>query len=143
MKVKVAEFGLSYDLHSKEYGRLRDKDSRPVPVRWMAPEAICRGSYSMYSDIWSYGVLLWEVFSLGEKPYGNLTPAQAAECIIRHETLPRPKHCPEGIFRAMEDCWLTEPVERKSFGELKEELGRCLTMLDEDTPSKRVTIMRP
>ena len=97
----------------------------------------------MYSDIWSYGILLWEVFSFGERPYNQLTNAETAEHIIQHKTLERPKHCPDNIFNIIESCWCVVPTERKSYNELKEGLSTSVVNLDISDISRRFSILAP
>ena len=140
--VKITDFGLSYDVHSEDYCRIGSKDSHPVPLRWLSPESLGHSRYSMYSDIWSYGVLLWEVFSFGERPYCQLTNAETAEHIIQHKTLEKPKHCSDNIFNIIKGCWCMEPTERKVFNELKEELSSGVANLDISDISKRFSIVK-
>lgn len=141
--VKIADFGLSYDLHSEDYCRIGSRDSRPVPLRWLSPEAISHNSYSMFSDIWSYGVLLWEVFSLGERPYNHLSNAETVEYILRHKTLEKPKYCQDNVFGIMQSCWFVEPTKRKPFHQLSEDLEETVENLDISDISKRFSIRSP
>ena len=68
-----------------------------VPVKWMAPESITERVYSTASDVWSYGVLLWEIFTLAEKPYADMTAEGAVSAVLRGYRLPRPGKCPENM----------------------------------------------
>lgn len=142
MNVKIADFGLSYMIHSEDYCRVGSMEGRPVPLRWLPPEALAHSRYSIYSDIWSFGVLLWEVFSLGDRPYNHLSNAKAAECILRHQFLERPTHCPEVIYEVMKSCWMVEPGERKAFNEVQDELINCLLNRMDNDDNRRSNATR-
>lgn len=116
--MKIVNFGLSYDCHSKEYCCLSSAKNTPLPLRWLAPETIHHGKFSVYSDIWSYGILLWEVFTFGARPYDSLSNAQVVKSILGGECLPMPKHCPECVYGIMTRCWSESPSRRPWFSVL-------------------------
>ncbi|MEJ1288616.1 hypothetical protein NN561_019649 [Cricetulus griseus] len=84
--------------------------------------AASAGRYSSESDVWSFGILLWETFSLGASPYPNLTNQQTREFVEKGGRLPCPELCPDAVFRLMEQCWAYEPGQRPSFSTIFQEL---------------------
>lgn len=122
LTVKIANFGLSYDCHSKDYCCLSSTKSTPLPLRWLAPETIRHNRFSVYSDIWSYGVLLWEIFTFGARPYERLTNAQVVQNILGGELLPQPDQCPDSVYQLMTKCWSKNPSKRPWFSVLSKEL---------------------
>lgn len=122
MEVKIANFGLSYDRCSEDYCCIRSHKSMPVPLRWLAPEAIRHNKVSVYSDIWSYGILLWEIFSFGARPYSDLTNADVVKNVLSGYMLPRPDRCPQGVYDIMLQCWNRLPSKRPWFYTLRPEL---------------------
>ena len=130
LRVKIANFGLSYDKHSQEYCCLSSRKSTPLPLRWLAPETVQHNKMSVYTDIWSFGVLLWEVFSSGQRPYGDLTNAQVVQNILGFKPLPRPSNCPKGVYNLMLQCWNKVPLKRPWFSKLMEELKQVTSNLD-------------
>ena len=121
--VKIANFGLNYDQRSDEYCRIRSHKNTPVPVRWLAPESICHNKFSVYSDIWAYGVLLWEIFSFGARPYAELSNVQVVKSILEGEMLSCPENCPEMTYSLMQRCWNTMPSKRPWFHVVRMELA--------------------
>ena len=123
LRVKIANFGLSYDSQSKDYCHLSSTKSTPLPLRWLAPEAIRHNKFSVYSDIWSYGVVLWEVFTFGARPYDKLSNAQVVQSILNGKFLPQPDRCPESVYILMLKCWLKQPSKRPWFSVISKELA--------------------
>lgn len=121
--MKIASFGLSYDQHSKDYCCLSSAKSTPLPLRWLAPESIRGNKFSVYSDIWSYGVLMWEVFTFGNRPFDKLTNAQVVQHILNEKFLPRPEKSPESVYKLMINCWSKQPSKRPWFSVLSKELS--------------------
>lgn len=93
-----------------------------MPVRWMAPESLVDGKYSHKSDVWAFGILLWEIFSLGTTPYPKLANVQVIEVVLSGHRLPAPKNCPNEIVALMQQCWKTDPTERPDFATLNSSL---------------------
>ncbi|XP_068600342.1 platelet-derived growth factor receptor beta-like [Brachionichthys hirsutus] len=124
--VKVCDFGLARDL-------MKDQDyiargSSFLPVKWMSPESIFQSIYSSQSDVWSYGVLLWEIFSLGGRPYPDLPMTQEFySALKRGYRMSRPDHAAHDIFNLMKRCWEEEPQSRPSFSSLVVSFGNMLT----------------
>ncbi|KNC77700.1 TK protein kinase [Sphaeroforma arctica JP610] len=116
----------------KEKGAYKDKeifevgDNAALPLRWMALESVQRHVFSTKSDVWSYGVVLWEIASLAALPYG---PGDIHEILAKIETgyrLERPKHCPESLYDIMLSCWQEEPNDRPYFADIGENLSFTL-----------------
>ncbi|XP_067295907.1 angiopoietin-1 receptor [Pseudorasbora parva] len=118
---KIADFGLSRGQEvyvKKTMGRL--------PVRWMAIESLNYSVYTSNSDVWSYGVLLWEVVSLGGTPYCGLTCAQLYEKLPLGFRLEKPLNCDDEVYELMKQCWKEKPYERPSFAQILMSLNRML-----------------
>ncbi|CAG0889830.1 unnamed protein product, partial [Darwinula stevensoni] len=115
--VKVGDFGHSRALGTnKDYYRAQ-RGGR-WPVKWYAPEAVNFSHFSLKSDIWSFGVTLWEIYTFGEHPYGELRGSQVLELVERGERLKKPDLCPQFIYDLMLRCWTYEAEERPSFAQL-------------------------
>uniref|UniRef100_A0A3B5RFK6 receptor protein-tyrosine kinase n=1 Tax=Xiphophorus maculatus TaxID=8083 RepID=A0A3B5RFK6_XIPMA len=116
--VKICDFGLARDVY-KDPDYVRKGDAR-LPLKWMAPETIFDRVYTTQSDVWSFGVLLWEIFSLG-KPNSNPTLQHACRPLHKDETSRICHH-----RNTMLDCWMDRPTDRPTFAELVEHLGNLL-----------------
>ena len=90
--VPLADFGLAKDLYSSDYYQVEGQ--RKLPVRWMAPEALLQGKFTVDSDIWSYGVLLWEIMTLGNQPYPGRINQEVLQFVTGGGRLDRPDKCP-------------------------------------------------
>ncbi|XP_071965783.1 insulin-like peptide receptor isoform X2 [Antedon mediterranea] len=110
---KVADFGLARDIYQSDY--YRKERGGLLPIRWMAPESIKDGVFQSASDVWSYGVLLWEMATLCELPYQGLSNEEAGEYIKNGNTLPKPEGCPQRIHDLMIMCWQFQEKHRPSF----------------------------
>ena len=98
---------------------IADPESK-FPVRWAAPEAIIHCQFSKYSDVWSFGILLWEIMTYGSTPYPGLTNCQVRECLHEgHHLMVCPNECPERFYTIILECWKKKPNDRPSFGTLK------------------------
>ena len=116
LTVKIADFGLSQDIYSTDYCKLGD--SALLPIRWMPPEAIMYAKFTLQSDIWSFGVVLWEVFSHGAQPYFSLSNEEVVEYVRNGNVLKHPAGTPTEIYDLMVDCWATNPEDRPTASEL-------------------------
>ncbi|XP_019849351.1 PREDICTED: ephrin type-B receptor 3-like isoform X2 [Amphimedon queenslandica] len=123
---KVADFGLSRDLQENEY---YISQGGLVPIKWTALEAIFYRKYSTASDVWSYGVLLFEIWSLGRKPFSSLTNEKYIEKIDEGERLAPPPGCPRSFYQLMMDCWHPSPPDRPSFTSLCQYLSQPVESL--------------
>ncbi|XP_066238075.1 tyrosine-protein kinase Fer [Saccopteryx leptura] len=117
--LKISDFGMS---RQEDGGVYSSSGLKQIPIKWTAPEALNYGRYSSESDVWSFGILLWETFSLGVCPYPGMTNQQAREQVERGYRMAAPQHCPEEIFKIMMKCWDYKPENRPKFSELQKEL---------------------
>lgn len=121
MKVKIADLGIGHDLYRNDYF---DNGNQLLPIRWMAPELLTSNSavgpdFSWHSDVWSFGVFCWEVFTFATQPYDNLTDLQVLEQVPRGHTLtPLAKLCPPLFHSIMQACWSYNMDERPKFSTL-------------------------
>uniref|UniRef100_A0A8C4L2Q7 receptor protein-tyrosine kinase n=1 Tax=Equus asinus TaxID=9793 RepID=A0A8C4L2Q7_EQUAS len=118
---KIADFGLSRGEEvyvKKTMGRL--------PVRWMAIESLNYSVYTTKSDVWSFGVLLWEIVSLGGTPYCGMTCAELYEKLPQGYRMEQPRNCDDEVYELMRQCWRDRPYERPPFAQIALQLGRML-----------------
>ncbi|KAL0883373.1 hypothetical protein ABMA27_016772 [Loxostege sticticalis] len=115
--LKVADFGLS---RSGVYVHTR---SRPVPLRWLAPEAILHSQYCSASDVWAFAVLLWEIATLGGFPYSELSNHQVPPFLAGGGRLPKPARASPRLYELMVECWAEEPQDRPTFSSIVEKLS--------------------
>ncbi|XP_078398900.1 inactive tyrosine-protein kinase 7-like isoform X2 [Cetorhinus maximus] len=120
-QVKVAALGLRKDVYNSEYYHFHQAW---IPLRWMPAEAIFEDDFSTKSDVWSFGVLMWEVFSQGELPFSKLSDDEVLTGIqnsqIKHSA---PDGCPSKLYKLMQHCWAASPKDRPSFSEIVNALG--------------------
>jgi len=117
-QTKISDFGLSRVVGEKNYYRA-SKGGR-WPVKWYAPECINYGTFSHASDVWSYGVVLWEMYSYGKQPYKDKTGAQTVEYIESQHRLPQPEKASDDVYDIMLQCWAYKPADRPAFKDLFE-----------------------
>ncbi|XP_068596311.1 vascular endothelial growth factor receptor kdr-like [Brachionichthys hirsutus] len=123
--VKICDFGLARDIY-KDPDYVRKGDAR-LPLKWMAPEAIFDKIYTTQSDIWSFGVLMWEIFSLGASPYPGIQIDEEFCCRLKEGIRMRaPEYSSSEIYQTMLDCWQGEPQKRPTFTDLVERMGDLL-----------------
>ncbi|XP_072732323.1 macrophage-stimulating protein receptor isoform X2 [Ciconia boyciana] len=130
LTVKVADFGLARDVFGKEYYSVRQHRHARLPVKWMALESLQTQKFTTKSDVWSFGVLMWELLTRGASPYPGVDPYDMARYLLRGRRLPQPCHCPDTLYGVMLSCWAPVPEERPSFTGLVGELERVLAMLE-------------
>ncbi|KAM6062341.1 macrophage-stimulating protein receptor isoform 1-T1 [Chlamydotis macqueenii] len=130
LTVKVADFGLARDVFGKEYYSVRQHRHAKLPVKWMALESLQTQKFTTKSDVWSFGVLMWELLTRGASPYPGVDPYDMARYLLRGRRLPQPRHCPDTLYGVMLSCWAPAPEERPSFAELVGELKRVLAVLE-------------
>uniref|UniRef100_A0A8D3CM61 Tyrosine-protein kinase n=1 Tax=Scophthalmus maximus TaxID=52904 RepID=A0A8D3CM61_SCOMX len=118
--VKISDFGMSRQQDDGVYSA--EGGLRQIPVKWTAPEALNYGRYTTESDVWSFGVLLWEAFSMGMTPYTTMTNQQTRDEVERGYRMPAPRSCPVEISRLMSSCWQYDAKNRPAFKKLHAEL---------------------
>ncbi|XP_014672264.1 PREDICTED: insulin-like growth factor 1 receptor [Priapulus caudatus] len=119
MQVKVSDLGLSKELYPGDYVKML---RRSLPIRWMAPESIKANIFTRYSDIWAFGVLLWEMFSYGNKPYSYRGDNEVVVYLTRGGLLMKPDKCPVEAYNLMLGCWKEIPRDRTKFEVLQAKL---------------------
>ena len=123
--VKICDFGLAKDImKTNNYQKTSDG---PLPVKWLAIECLRDRIFSTQSDVWAFGVVLWEMFSLGKTPYPGIEPGQKLyDKLSANYRMSRPEFSPNNVYRLMLDCWAAEPKHRPRFRELADILGDLL-----------------
>ncbi|XP_033641191.1 proto-oncogene tyrosine-protein kinase ROS-like isoform X2 [Asterias rubens] len=129
MTCKVSDFGLARDvIDNRVYER---KSEGRLPLRWMALESILDEMYTTKSDVWSFGVLLWEIVTLGARPYPTMSAKLMLKQLRIGFRMPQPTHCQEELYEMMLKCWEEEPDRRPTFERIADEL-RQMRELDKD-----------
>uniref|UniRef100_A0A673XVY0 Tyrosine-protein kinase n=1 Tax=Salmo trutta TaxID=8032 RepID=A0A673XVY0_SALTR len=118
--LKISDFGMS---RQEDDGIYSSSGLKQIPIKWTAPEALNYGRYSSESDVWSYGILLWETFSLGVCPYPGMTNQQAREQVEKGYRMSCPQKCPDEVYKVMQKCWEYKPENRPKFADLQKELA--------------------
>ena len=96
----------------------------PLPIRWMAPESLLDRVYTVKSDVWSFGVLMWEIVTLGSTPYASMSPQEIPKRLINDGyRLERPEHCRRELYNLMGYCWQAQPAARMDFCQLRDRLS--------------------
>lgn len=123
--MKIADFGLARDIQDTDYYR-KNTNGR-LPIKWMAPESLQEKFYDSQSDVWSYGVLLWEIMTYGEQPYPNIMSAEELySYLITGQRMEKPQTCTINIYLVMRQCWNFESSARPTFAELVESFDGIL-----------------
>ncbi|XP_072049437.1 tyrosine kinase receptor Cad96Ca-like isoform X3 [Amphiura filiformis] len=121
---KVSDFGLARDMAEENEYEMKSRGR--VPLRWLALESLLLNVYSSKSDVWSYGVLLWELVTIGSQPYPGMTNGQVISELKKGYRLPKPEHCSEEIYDIMRKCWQENPDERPTFMQIQKEVEHML-----------------
>ncbi|XP_061436945.1 fibroblast growth factor receptor 3-like [Lethenteron reissneri] len=125
--VKIADLGLTRDVGGeRDYYYQHKTAAGRLPVKWMAPEALLHRVYTQRSDVWSYGVLLWEIFTLGGSPYPGVPVEKLFKLLGDGYRMERPALCSDELHATMSECWATVPSDRPTFARLADDLGRIL-----------------
>ncbi|XP_064352598.1 macrophage-stimulating protein receptor [Camelus dromedarius] len=130
--VKVADFGLARDVLDKEYYSVQQHRHARLPVKWMALESLQTYRFTTKSDVWSFGVLLWELLTRGAPPYSHIDPFDLAHFLAQGRRLPQPEYCPDSLYAVMQHCWAADPAARPTFGVLAGEVERMVATLRGD-----------
>ncbi|XP_057702859.1 macrophage-stimulating protein receptor isoform X2 [Corythoichthys intestinalis] len=127
--VKVADFGMARDIYDKEYYSIQDHRRAKLPVKWMAIESLQTQKFTTKSDVWSYGVLMWELMTRGASPYPEVDPYDITHYLLRGRRLPQPQYCPDRLYSIMLACWNPEPEHRPTFNNLVADVQNILSCL--------------
>ncbi|NXQ46916.1 EPHA5 protein, partial [Catharus fuscescens] len=122
---KVSDFGLSRVLEDDPEAAYTTRGGK-IPIRWTAPEAIAFRKFTSASDVWSYGIVMWEVMSYGERPYWEMTNQDVIKAVEEGYRLPSPMDCPAALYQLMLDCWQKDRNSRPKFDEIVNMLDKLI-----------------
>ncbi|KAH8372645.1 hypothetical protein KR009_001911 [Drosophila setifemur] len=128
--IKIADFGLSRDVYHENVYR-KTGVSGKLPIKWLALESLTHQVYTSQSDVWSFGVLLYEITTLGGMPYPSISPSDLLQLLRQGHRMKRPEGCTDEMFTLMESCWCSVPSHRPTFSGLKERLGAMIATTNE------------
>ncbi|KAI1292182.1 Tyrosine kinase receptor Cad96Ca [Halotydeus destructor] len=121
---KIADFGFARDIiASHVYER---KSEGRLPIRWMAPESLYDNLFTTKSDVWSFGILMWEIVTMASTPYPGLVAAEVMKRVRDGLRLEKPEHCKREMYNVMFYCWMTDPNERPAFDDIVQMLDKLL-----------------
>ncbi|XP_004678592.1 PREDICTED: ephrin type-A receptor 2 [Condylura cristata] len=126
---KVSDFGLSRVLEDDPEATYTTSGGK-IPIRWTAPEAISYRKFTSASDVWSYGIVMWEVMTYGERPYWELSNHEVMKAINDGFRLPTPMDCPSAIYQLMMQCWQQERARRPKFADIVSILDKLIRAPD-------------
>eukprot|EP01119_Soliformovum_irregulare_P014107 TRINITY_DN3829_c0_g1_i1.p1 TRINITY_DN3829_c0_g1~~TRINITY_DN3829_c0_g1_i1.p1 ORF type:complete len:780 (-),score=197.66 TRINITY_DN3829_c0_g1_i1:108-2447(-) len=137
--VMVSDFGLATTLNSI----VKQKDA-PLPLKWTAPEILLHERPSLASDVWSYGIVMWEMYSQGQTPYPGMSNDDAVNSVMEGHRLESPQGCPQPVYDLMMECWQRDPQERPTFARIIEKVDVIAKKegLSQMTTRKRSVIHR-
>ncbi|XP_053213410.1 BDNF/NT-3 growth factors receptor-like isoform X3 [Panonychus citri] len=118
--VKIGDFGMSRDLYATDYYKIGRQTM--LPIRWMSPESIVYRKFTVQSDIWSFGVVLWEIFTYGKQPFYELSNQEVIKEVVEGKILAQPEDCPNIIYELMSNCWVESPFKRITASEVHSRL---------------------
>jgi serine/threonine protein kinase len=118
--VKIGDFGMSRDVYSTDYYRVGRQTM--LPIRWMPPESILYRKFTIESDIWSFGVVLWEIYTFGRQPWYELANHEVIQEVTNGRLLSKPDVCPEEMFQIMLSCWQQNPQDRAPMSQIHSQL---------------------
>ncbi|KRX82258.1 Tyrosine-protein kinase transmembrane receptor ROR1 [Trichinella sp. T6] len=130
LTIKIADLGIARDIYSADYYYVQSKTM--LPIRWMPPEAILYGRFSEASDVWAFGVVMWEIYTYGSQPYFGFSNQEVIEMVRQRCLLQCPENCPTRMYSLMVECWHETPSRRPQFQELH---GRLQTWSVVSTPA--------
>ena len=121
---KISDFGLSRDVYTEDHYMKRSKGR--VPVKWMAPESLYHHIYTTKSDVWSFGVVLWEITTMGATPYPGMQPESLFSMLKQGYRMRKPQGCSDQVYDVMKKCWHPDTMCRPSFKELASTFEKVL-----------------
>ncbi|XP_067030266.1 fibroblast growth factor receptor 1-like isoform X2 [Acropora muricata] len=119
---KITDFGMARDVQEEDIYERKTKGR--LPVKWTAYESLLYGQYSTKSDVWSYGVVLYEISTIGGSPYPRMEGRKIANLLQHGYRMPKPEHVDNDLYQVMVNCWQSEPEARPSFSDLTQQLKR-------------------
>ena len=125
MMIKIADFGLTRQLDDTSI-YYRQQSSTPVPVKWLAIESLEHEIYTFKTDVWSYGVLIWELMTRGLVPYAKTSNLKLLDELKAGLRLNLPKHCPPPVVELCSKCWDIDPQQRPNFNLIRDEIDNCI-----------------
>uniref|UniRef100_A0A8C8A0W6 Fibroblast growth factor receptor 4 n=1 Tax=Oryzias sinensis TaxID=183150 RepID=A0A8C8A0W6_9TELE len=128
--MKIADFGLARGVHQIDY--YKKTTNGRLPVKWMAPEALFDRVYTHQSDVWSFGVLMWEIFTLGGSPYPGIPVEELFKLLKEGHRMDKPSNCTHELYMLMTECWHAIPNQRPTFKKLVEELDKALLSISDE-----------
>ncbi|ROT74666.1 putative flocculation protein FLO11 isoform X2 [Penaeus vannamei] len=123
---KIADFGLARSVKDLGSDIYEQKSRGALPIRWMAPESLYMNIFTHKSDVWSFGILCWEIVTLGSTPYPGMTAREVMRRVREGYRLDRPEHCRPELYHIVTKCWHQDLNKRPTFSELKVELANLL-----------------
>lgn len=118
-KVKISDFGMSRMTEGDDDLYTVNTTAKTIPIKWTAPEALEHMTYTLATDVWAFGILLWEIFSGGKMPYAGMTNAQTRDEVIRKGyRMPCPNNCPEQVYELMLECWKYAEADRPTMSDI-------------------------
>lgn len=134
--VKIADFGMSREVSADDYYRISSAKAC-LPVRWMPPEALLYGKFTVKSDVWSYGVLMWEVYTYAHQPFGGVSNYEVIDWIKDGRVLECPDLCPASVYDIMKSCWTKIPQCRPTMASILKRIthlyqSSTLQLLEDD-----------
>ncbi|XP_065662146.1 tyrosine-protein kinase receptor torso isoform X3 [Hydra vulgaris] len=126
--VKISDFGLTRNVSDELI--YMSKKTRRLPVKWMSIEALSNQVFTIYSDVWSYGVVLFEIVTLGGTPYPTISNRELLNLLKSGYRMEKPQNCSETMYDIMLHCWNEDPLQRPNFTELREHLENIISEED-------------
>ena len=123
--VKIGDFGMSRDVYCTDYYKVAGSQAL-LPVRWLPPESFLYRKFTIESDLWSYGVVLWEIFSYGKQPWFQYSNHEVISHILNGNILECPENCPNDLYALMKKCWMKLPSDRTTIENMKHHIAEML-----------------
>ncbi|TDG47103.1 hypothetical protein AWZ03_006540 [Drosophila navojoa] len=130
LTIKIADFGLSRDVYHENVYR-KSGGSGKLPIKWLALESLTHQVYTSQSDVWSFGVLLYEITTLGGMPYPSISPRDLLQLLRQGQRMKQPEGCTDEVFALMTSCWCSIPGNRPTFAQIKQQLDAMILASNE------------